>query len=108
METEVDPFSAFGTYPVLSSLIRFAIPLLGMILGNAMTGMRAQSLPAGTALEINGQHLERSRTFGDVAVGDATWYENANGLAEIAVNRGSAAERLGLEVGVPIRLVTLR
>lgn len=76
--------------------------------GNAMTGMRAQSLPVGTALEINGQHLERSRTFGDVPVGDATWYENANGLAEIAVNRGSAAERLGLEVGVPVRLVTLR
>jgi S-adenosylmethionine hydrolase len=76
--------------------------------GNAITGLRASSLPKGAAIEINGQHLEKSRTFGDVTVGDATWYENANGLAEIAVNRGSAAERFGLEVGGTFRLITLR
>ncbi len=76
--------------------------------GNAITGLRAAALPAGAAIEINGQHLERSRTFGDVTVGDATWYENANGLAEIAVNRGNAAEHLGLEVGNTFRVITLR
>jgi S-adenosyl-L-methionine hydrolase (adenosine-forming) len=76
--------------------------------GNAITGLRAATLPKGTAIEINGQHLEKSRTFGDVTVGDATWYENANGLAEIAVNRGSAAKRLGLEVGSTLRVITLR
>ena len=76
--------------------------------GNAITGLRADALPADTAIEINGQHLEKSRTFGDVTVGDATWYENANGLVEIAVNRGNAAEHLGLEVGNTFRVVTLR
>ena len=34
-----------------------------------------------------------------VAPGAAFWYENANGLAEIAVNRGSTARTLGLSVG---------
>jgi S-adenosylmethionine hydrolase len=76
--------------------------------GNAITGLRAGVMPKGAAIEVNGQRLEKSRTFGDVTVGDATWYENANGLVEIAVNRGSAAVRLGLEVGSTFRLVTLR
>ena len=33
------------------------------------------------------------------------WYENSNGLVEIAVNRGRADRELGLAVGsdVPIR-----
>ena len=33
-----------------------------------------------------------------VAPGAAFWYENANGLAEIAVNRGSAARTLRLPI----------
>jgi S-adenosylmethionine hydrolase len=30
------------------------------------------------------------------------WYENANGLAEIAVNAGSAAAAFGLAPGSPV------
>lgn len=67
--------------------------------GNAMTGMRAALLPAGARLEAGGRVLARARTFSDVPPGTAFWYENANGLAEIAVNRGRAGEALGIEIG---------
>jgi S-adenosylmethionine hydrolase len=71
--------------------------------GNAITGMRAAAIPPGAALEAAGRCFARGRTFGDVARGAAFWYENANGLAEIAVNRGRAAA-LDLAVGTPIGL----
>ncbi len=70
--------------------------------GNVMTGLRAETLTADTVLVAGGRRLARARTFSDVAPGDAFWYENANGLAEIAVNQGQAAARLGLAVGEPI------
>ncbi len=72
--------------------------------GNAMTGVRAAVLPAGARLAAGGRPLDRARTFGAVAAGTPFWYENANGLAEIAVNRGSAADLLGLAIGSPIEI----
>ena len=71
--------------------------------GNAMTGLRASTIPPGATLEAGGRRLARARTFGDVAPGTAFWYENANGLAEIAVNRGRA-DALGIAVGAPVGL----
>jgi len=70
--------------------------------GNAMTGLRAALLPADARLAVAGTSLPRARTFSDVVEGEAFWYENANGLAEIAVNCGSAAERFGLRIGTPV------
>lgn len=69
------------------------------VYGNAMTGMRASALPAGTVLTAAGTSVARARTFGAVGPGEPLWYENSNGLAEIAVNRGRADEALGLKVG---------
>ena len=74
--------------------------------GNAMTGLRAATLPADTALAVGARRLRRLRTFSDAAPGVAFWYENANGLAEIAVNRGRADRVLGLRVGSPVRVET--
>ena len=37
-----------------------------------------------------------------MAPGTAFWYENANGLAEVAVNCGRADETLGLTIGSEI------
>lgn len=74
--------------------------------GNAMTGMRAQMLPPSTRLEAGGELIARARTFADVPPGALLWYENANGLAEIAVNGGRAADRLGLTPGMPIAVQT--
>ena len=73
--------------------------------GNAMTGLRAAMLPSEAALEVADRILERATTFSDRPRGSAFWYENANGLAEIAVNQGRADHALGLAVGTPVRIV---
>jgi len=72
--------------------------------GNAMTGMRATSIPEGAALTVKGHTLKAARTFADVGVGEPFWYENANGLVELAVNRGRADAVLSLAVGDSISL----
>jgi S-adenosyl-L-methionine hydrolase (adenosine-forming) len=72
--------------------------------GNAMTGLRAALLPAGGRLTVSGRALQRARTFSDVPPGDAFWYENSNGLVEIAVNGGRAAEALDLVIGSPVAI----
>jgi len=69
--------------------------------GNAMTGLRAARLSPTAILEAGGVRVGAARTFSDVAPGAPFWYENANGLAEIAVNRGRAAA-LGLAVGTSV------
>jgi S-adenosyl-L-methionine hydrolase (adenosine-forming) len=45
-----------------------------------------------------------ARTFAEVAAGELLLYENSYRALELAVNRGSAAERLGLEAGSEVRL----
>ncbi len=76
--------------------------------GNAMTGLRARVLAEGAELEVAGPRLRRARTFSDQPPGTAFWYENANGLAEIAVARGRADRELGLAVGTPVTVHGLR
>lgn len=75
--------------------------------GNAMTGLRANRLPAKAGLEIAGRAYRRALTFGAVGEGEAFWYENANGLAEIAVNRGRANALPGIAIGALVNLVAL-
>jgi S-adenosylmethionine hydrolase len=74
--------------------------------GNAMTGIRAASLPSDAALRVAGRVLKRARTFSDSPPGTAFWYENSNGLAEIAVNQGRADRDLGLSIGMLVEVVT--
>jgi S-adenosyl-L-methionine hydrolase (adenosine-forming) len=71
--------------------------------GNAMTGIRAITVPADAVLQAAGRFFPRACTFSDVAPGDAFWYENSSGLAEIAVNCGRA-DGLGLVRGAPITI----
>jgi S-adenosylmethionine hydrolase len=73
--------------------------------GNAMTGLRAAVLGPGARLEAGGRRLARARSFSDLPPGEPFWYENANGLAEIAVNRGRATDELGLAVGTGVRIL---
>lgn len=73
--------------------------------GNAWTGLRADRLARGARLQAGGRTLVRARTFGEVPAGSAFWYENSSGLAEIAVNGGSAAALLGLRPGDPVAIV---
>jgi S-adenosylmethionine hydrolase len=73
--------------------------------GNAWTGLRAGAVaPPAQRLEAAGHVLLHARVFGESPPGAAFWYENSSGLVEIAVNRGSAARTLGLEVGTPVAL----
>ncbi|WP_369292624.1 SAM hydroxide adenosyltransferase [Sinorhizobium sp. 7-81] len=51
-----------------------------------------------------GHILERARTFSTQLPSGAFWYENSNGLAEVAVNRGRADRELALSVGSPIEI----
>jgi S-adenosylmethionine hydrolase len=74
--------------------------------GNAMTGLRAGMLPLNARLAVAGRILERERTFSDRPPGAAFWYENSNGLAEIAVNQGRADCDLGLKIGIPVETVS--
>lgn len=71
--------------------------------GNAMTGLQADSL-GETALVVGGRRLPRGRTFVEHPPGMAFWYANSCGLAEIAINRGNAAQTLGLELGNQITI----
>jgi len=67
--------------------------------GNAVSGVRAAAVPRERTIRIRGHELPFARTFGEVAPGEAFWYENANGLLECAVNRGRADRVLGLSLG---------
>ena len=67
--------------------------------GNAMTGLRAAALPCEAKLLAAARVLERARTFADQPPAAAFWYENSNGLVEIAVNQGRADRELGLAIG---------
>ncbi len=73
--------------------------------GNAVTGLRAAALPKKTGLAVGGWVLRRARTFSDVPPGTAFWYENSNGLAEIAANAGRADSALSLAIGTPVSVV---
>jgi S-adenosyl-L-methionine hydrolase (adenosine-forming) len=70
--------------------------------GNALTGLRADTVPSGAKLRAGTHSIAPARTFSDVQAGTALWYANANGLAEIAVNLGRADAALGLGIGSTI------
>jgi hypothetical protein len=110
---------ARGLSPESAGLVRAPIPRFDHwpddlaavvyvdIYGNLVTGLRADNMVGNVGLVIAGQRLERARTFSDVPVGTAFWYENANGLAEIAVNCGRADIMFHQDVGGAIQIVTL-
>ena len=59
-------------------------------------------IPRSYRLIVAGATLSRARTFCDLPEGACFWYENANGLAEIAVNQGRAERVLSLAVGTKV------
>ena len=75
------------------------------VYGNLLTGLRGDGLSDFAVLEAGGRRLRYARTFSAVPAGEAFCYRNSCGLIEIAVNGGSARERLGLGVGAIVRVV---
>ena len=67
-----------------------------------MTGLRASALSPMTVIEVSECQLEQARTFSAVPKGTGFWYENANGLVEIAVNQGRANQIFKLAPGTPV------
>lgn len=67
--------------------------------GNAMTGLRYHEGLAGKRLTVNSMVMEQTTTFSAAAEHQAFWYKNSSGLVEIAVNKDSARQKLGLELG---------
>lgn len=72
--------------------------------GNAWTGIRGGLMADVGHIEVKGRSLPCRRVFHEVAKGEACGYVNSAGLVEIAVNRGSAAQKLGLAVGDRVHL----
>jgi S-adenosylmethionine hydrolase len=73
--------------------------------GNCVTGLRAMTIRPEQTLRAGGEVVKYAQIFSEVPPGAVFWYENANGLVEIAVNRGSAAARLDLKPGDPIEFL---
>jgi S-adenosyl-L-methionine hydrolase (adenosine-forming) len=67
--------------------------------GNAMTGMRGETVAETSRLACGGRTITPAPTFSAVPTGAAFWYVNSNGLVEIAVNGGRADRLLGLSIG---------
>jgi len=73
--------------------------------GNAMTGLRAANVDHRAALAVAGRQLQYGEVFSAVTPGMPFWYANSIGLVEVAVNKGSAAEVLGLQVGADVSVL---
>ena len=72
--------------------------------GNLVTGISAAGVDKSARLATSSASLCYARTFSEVTPGTAFWYENANGLVEIAVNQGRACDVFSLAVGDTIAL----
>ena len=71
--------------------------------GNACTGIRGAHAPPDGVLRVGEERVYGARVFADVPLGTPLWHVNSHGLVEIAANRGSAAQVLGLRVGDRVR-----
>ncbi|MFL5845618.1 MAG: S-adenosyl-l-methionine hydroxide adenosyltransferase family protein [Solirubrobacteraceae bacterium] len=58
--------------------------------------LAGSGLKMGRAVRVSGEPALFARTFADVGTGELLLYEDAYRTLALAVNRGSAAERLGL------------
>ena len=77
--------------------------------GNVVLDVEHDAL-AGSGLRLgrmvlaNGRRVQYARTFADVPAGELLLYEDAYRTLALAINRGSAAERLGLAPDDPVVL----
>lgn len=67
--------------------------------GNALTGIRYRPSYKNRVLKIHAEAFRYAPAFHCVAPGEGFWYDNSNGLVEVAVRDGSGASRFDLKVG---------
>jgi len=70
--------------------------------GNCMTGIKKSNIDGRQVISIGDLGIKYAQIFADVKQGEPFWYENSNGLIEIAINQGSAEKDLDLSVGSQI------
>ena len=75
--------------------------------GNAITGIRASTIPPEVDISASDACIKHARTFSDVSPGTAFWYESSNGSVVIGVNQNRADTVLGLKLGAPITITTM-
>ncbi len=73
--------------------------------GNCISGRRTCTLEGRPQLKLREREISPARTFSDVNEGEAFWYENSNGLLEIAVNQGDASSVLELHIGSKFSII---
>ena len=73
--------------------------------GNAMSGLRGETVTPAARLSARGRTIAHAETFSAVPQGAAFWYVNSNGLVEIAVNQGRADRELGMAVGAGVEII---
>ena len=73
--------------------------------GNLITGVRASVISEDVRFEIGGWQCAYQRVFAEAPDSAAFWYENANGLVEIAIAGSSAQDLLGINTGDELRRV---
>ena len=69
--------------------------------GNAMTGVRAAGVDHNRCLALKDWIIEYAYTFSEAVPNKPFWYENSNGLVELALREGSVSKALDLTVGNP-------
>ncbi len=67
--------------------------------GNLISGYRFQNLPQQACISLKGKTLYPARIFSAVEPGEAFYYQNSNGLLEVAVNLGNASKVLDVQAG---------
>lgn len=94
--------------PVEGLAVDFGAGDLGEIIwvdhyGNAMAGLRA--VPSNARLQLGEALIGYSKIFSAAGKGQPLWHQNSIGLAEIAVNCGSAAAMFDLSIGQHVTVV---
>ena len=66
--------------------------------------LAGSGLRLGRVIAANGRRAQYARTFADVAAGELLLYEDAYRTLALAVNRGSAALHLGLDLDAEVHI----
>jgi len=79
-----------------------------LVLSPWVRGVKGTKLPAANLAAIlpDGRAVPLRRTFGEAAPGEALAYIGSDGLLELAINQGRAADLLPITPGAPILLVS--
>ncbi len=73
--------------------------------GNLMTGLSAKTFNKNNKINCGGRHIVHATTFSAVPPGEVFWYENSQGLVELAANGVSASDVLSLATGDKILVI---